>query len=480
MLPDTHAIMSKVRYYLHHKGHQTWRLSRKSIEFICLLIGAALVALVSLGFALLSEMGLEWNAHWAQHYPYAIWIALPLGLPILAWFTQRYTPFVSGSGIPQVIASLSLPHGANKTRLITFWQTIWKIPLTFLAMCLGASVGREGPSVQVGAAVMLAWGNFCRKHSIAFKGLTTNELIATGAAGGLAAAFNAPLAGVIFAIEELGRGLLLRWERRVLLGVLAAGFILVAIQGNNPYFPHYIGETEVPRMYLWVLICALVCGVLGGLFARLLSKGFAAYSPAKFRGWIRRHPLAVAFLMGLILATLGAYSEGRTYGTGYEQVTYLLNDAPVHPEGFGLAKLFATVATYWAGIPGGIFTPALTTGAAIGAHIWDFSGGLIDQRLLVLLSMAAFLAAATQSPVTASVVVMEMTGSQPVLFWMLICCLVASIVSRQFCPKPFYHFAAGRFRQRIQEENALQAHLQQAEMRDDNDNSPTEPSKSQG
>ena len=102
---------------------------------------------------------------------------------------------------------------------------------------MGASVGREGPSVQVGAAVMLAWGNFCRKYNFAFRGLSTNELIATGAAGGLAAAFNAPLAGVIFAIEELGRGVMLRWERRVLLGVLAAGFILVAIQGNSPYFP---------------------------------------------------------------------------------------------------------------------------------------------------------------------------------------------------------------------------------------------------
>jgi H+/Cl- antiporter ClcA len=96
-------------------------------------------------------------------------------------------------------------------------------------MAMGASVGREGPSVQVGAAVMLAWGNFCRKYNFAFRGLSTNELIATGAAGGLAAAFNAPLAGVIFAIEELGRSVMLRWERRVLLGVLAAGFILVGL-----------------------------------------------------------------------------------------------------------------------------------------------------------------------------------------------------------------------------------------------------------
>ncbi|KQB49188.1 hypothetical protein LD10_13775, partial [Neisseria meningitidis] len=140
-------------------------------------------------------------------------------------------PSPPGSGIPQVIASLSLPYGAQKTRLIRLGQTLLKIPLTFLGMLFGVSIGREGPSVQVGAAVMGAWGAWCKKHGLAFKGMQENDLMAAGAAGGLAAAFNAPLAGVIFAIEELGRGIMLRWERQILLGVLASGFMQVAIQG---------------------------------------------------------------------------------------------------------------------------------------------------------------------------------------------------------------------------------------------------------
>ncbi|HDR1126851.1 TPA: chloride channel protein [Pasteurella multocida] len=448
-------LNSKVRYVLHKKLRQTHRISRKSLEFSALLIGAALVALFSLGFAKLADLGLEWNAHWSAQYPLAVWLVLPSGLALLAWFTAKYTPYVAGSGIPQVIAAISLPHGNNKSRLVAFWQTLWKIPLTFLAMLIGASVGREGPSVQVGAAVMLAWGNLCRKKGIAFNGLSANELMATGAAGGLAAAFNAPLAGVIFAIEELGRGVLLRWERRVLLGVLAAGFILVAIEGNNPYFPQYHGETSVPYLFLWVSLCGVVCGFFGGIFARLLVKGLAGISPSKIRGWIRRHPIYVAFILGLFLAALGTYTQGKTYGTGYYVVADALDGQPLSSE-FGLLKLLSTVATYWTGIAGGIFTPALTTGAGIGAQIWAMTSGIVDQRLLVLLCMAGFLAGATQSPVTASVVVMEMTGCQPVLFWLLICCLVSSIISRQFHPKPFYHFAAGRFRQRIQEDTREQ------------------------
>ena len=447
------SIKFHLRYFFHKKLRQTHRISHKSLEFICLIIGTTFVSLFSFGFAKLSDLGLELNAHWSSKYPIAVWFVLPLGMACLTWFTKKYTPYVGGSGIPQVIASINLPHSSYKTKLVEFSQTIWKIPLTFLAMLIGASVGREGPSVQVGAAVMLAWGNYCRKHNLAFRGLSTNELLATGAAGGLAAAFNAPLAGVIFAIEELGRGVMLRWERRVLMGVLAAGFILVAIQGNSPYFPRYQGATSVSYLYLWLAICGVVCGILGGIFGRLLAKGLAGLSPEKWRGWIRQHPIYIALLLGLMLAALGSYTHGQTYGTGYEVVAHALEGQAIDPE-IGILKLLATVTTYWNGIAGGIFTPSLTTGAGIGAMLWDISGGMVDQRFLVILCMAAFLAGGTQSPVTASVVVMEMTGAQPVLIWLLISSIIASIISRQFSPKPFYHFAAGRFRQQMQARQA--------------------------
>lgn len=417
-----------------------------------MLLGAGLVAFTSLGFAKLADLVLDFNAHWTRQYPAAAWVVLPSGLAALAWFTPRYAPFVAGSGIPQVIAAISLPYGPHKNRLVMFWQTLTKIPLTLFAMLIGASVGREGPSVQVGAAVMLAWGDTCRRHGIAFRGLTANELMATGAAGGLAAAFNAPLAGVVFAIEELGRGVVLHWGRRVLLGVLAAGFILVAIRGNSPYFPQYSGATTVPDMFLWVGLCGIICGILGGVFARLLFRGAASYVPPLLRGQVRRHPILLAIVMGLLLAALGIWTHGQTYGTGYQIVTQTFGNQPIDPPQTGLAKLAATVFTYWTGIAGGIFTPALSTGAAIGGQLATMTGGLIDERLLVLLCMSGFLAGATQSPVTASVVVMEMTGSQPVLIWSLIGSLIATLISRQIHPRPFYHSAAGRFRQRIQEE----------------------------
>ncbi|STO62998.1 chloride channel protein [Haemophilus aegyptius] len=88
------------------------------------------------------------------------------------------------------------------------------------------------------------------------------------------------------------------------LGVLAAGFILVAIQGNSPYFPRYQGVTSVSYLYLWLVICGVVCGILGGIFGRLLAKGIAGLSSEKWRGWVRQHPIYIALLLGLVFAAL--------------------------------------------------------------------------------------------------------------------------------------------------------------------------------
>lgn len=443
------SLMRRLRLLSRRQLRHVRRLSRKSVQLGLVLGGAALVALASLAFARLADQALEWNAQWVARAGWAAFIVMPLGLAAIRWLTLRYASYAVGSGIPQVIGALTL-QGQPQAQggLVTLGHALWKIPLTFAGMLVGASIGREGPSVQVGAAVMLAWGRFWKNRQLPLQGFHNNELIAAGAAGGLAAAFNAPLAGVIFAIEELGRGTALRWQRLVLIGVLACGFMVVAVSGNNPYFGTF-GGSVMPNMLGWVLLCGVINGALGGVFARLLGKGVTVLAPLPWRARLRAHPVLTAALIGLVLAAIGYATHGVIYGTGYGAAANLLSGQPVGHDGFGLLKWLATLLSYWAGIPGGIFTPALTTGAGIGQEIWSWTGGTVDQRVLVLVSMAAFLAAATQAPLTAAVVVMEMTGSQPMLFWLIAAALTASMVSRQFSPHAFYHMAAGRFRRQI-------------------------------
>lgn len=446
-------IFKRLALALEHKKRQTRRISRYSLETAFLVFGAALVAGCAWGFAQLADFALHLNAQMTASAPLLAWLFLPLGMVLIVALKQRYAPYTGGSGIPQVIAAIQLPHGAYKTKLTVFRETILKIPLTFLGMLFGASIGREGPSVQVGAAVMVTWGKWCRKRGYSFRGLEENNLLAIGAAGGLAAAFNAPLAGVTFAIEELGRGKPLHWERQILTGIVASGLFLISIQGNNPYFPRLPHHMEVPHTLLWAMLCALVCGISGGLFARALSKGVFAYTPKKIRPWLQKHPLTLAFCCGLVLALLGTIYHGNTYGTGYELVAHsLVGNENINFGSLAFGKWLATVVSYWGQIPGGIFTPCLSTGAIIGQSLASLSHFAVPADFLVLLCMCAFLSAATQSPLTASVIVMEMTETQGMLFWMLLCAIMASIVARQFSPKPFYHFAAGKF---VKQMNAL-------------------------
>ncbi|GAB7544223.1 chloride channel protein [Cupriavidus sp. 8B] len=445
------ALRRRARMAAGRKSRQMWRISRTTLRYAVFMCGAGGVALFSLIFAWIAEVALRWNAQLAAATPWLAFVLLPLGLAALRWLTIRLAPQARGSGIPQVIAAFGLPPaGPAQTLLVSFRQSMWKVLLTTGGLLAGASIGREGPSVQVGAAAMLAWGRWCQEKLRFRIGFHPNALIAAGAAGGLAAAFNTPLAGVVFAIEELGRGTAVRWDRLVLSGVLTAGFLSLAILGNNPYF-----SVKTPILALhdaWgpVLLCALVNGVLGGLFAKLLIGGVPALMPARLLAWPLQHPVLVAFLCGLVAAVIGWSTGGATFGTGYEQAAGLINGEPHATLWFGVAKLAATVVSYFAGIPGGIFTPSLAIGAGIGANVADWVGhlfgGMTEPRVLALVSMAAFLAAATQAPITASVIVMEMTRSQDLTLFLLAASLLASFLARQFCPHPFYHHVGHAFR----------------------------------
>lgn len=428
------------------RARHTARVSRHSFRIAVFLGGAACVALFSLLFAAIAEKMLEWNREITHAYWWSALIMLPAGFALIRWLTIRLAPQARGSGIPQVIAAMSIPAGPSQTMLVSLRQSLWKIVLTAAGLLIGASIGREGPSVQVGAAAMLSWGRWWQKRPRFAVGFRPEALIAAGAAGGLAAAFNTPLAGIVFAIEELGRGSAVRWDRLVMSAVLGSGFIALAVVGNNPYFQ--LSESILALHASWpaVAVCALVNGMLGGLFAKALLAGPAMWVPARHRSWPERHPILTATVCGVMVALLGLVAKGTTYGTGYEHANAVLNGNPLDSLLFGIAKLGATVFSYIAGLPGGIFTPSLAIGAGIGDNIAHLLPSLTDPRLMGLLSMAAFLAAATQAPITATVIVMEMTRSQDATLMLLAVTLAASFVSRQFCPRPFYHTVSRNFR----------------------------------
>ena len=412
------------------------------------LSGAVIVGLVSVGFALAANWA---NAQFHRMLASGAWvpfIVVPAGFALIRWLTVRWVPGSQGSGIPQAIASLALGEETRR-KLLSLRVACGKVVLTVIGLLSGASIGREGPSVQVGASIMFA---LSRSAAFPLEGMQRGLILAGGAAG-VAAAFNAPLAGIVFAIEEMARSFEQRTISIVVTAVIVAGVVSLALQGNYAYFGRTAASLDLPAGLPAVLACGVVGGLLGGLFSRALLALSNVGSLTMGRlhhvaQWQRERPVRFAALCGVALAIVGALSGGTIYGTGYEETRLLLNGQltnPMQSEAFGIAKLMATLISYLSGIPGGIFAPSLAVGAGLGHNLSTLFPSQPTGALL-LLGMGSYFSGVVQAPLTAFVIVLEMTQNAELALPLMAATLIAHGVSRTVCPRPLYKQLARAFK----------------------------------
>jgi len=378
------------------------------------------------------------RAHWLP----LIWT--PLLAAGIVWLTRRFAAMSAGSGIPQVIAAQDPALDRDGQHwFVSLRLAAAKLLLATLGVVAGLSIGKEGPSVQIAAGVL--------QHSrrwLGARGIPPQALLAAGGAAGIAAAFNAPLAGVVFAFEELSRRMETRYSGVVIAAIVLAGLIGVSAFGNQAYF----GAIEVPPpgwpLLLPGLMVTVVTGLLGGLFARLmiatLAVGAVRGRPPRWAAplrrlsaWRYRWPIRFAAAAGLAVALIGLASEGATFGSGVAPAAQLLHgEAPPAALAFGPLKFLATWLTAWSGVPGGVFAPSLATGAGIGydiARLWGDGGN----TALIAIGMTGFLAAVTQAPITSFLIVMEMINGRPLVLSLMAVAMVAAAVSRMIS-RPLY------------------------------------------
>jgi H+/Cl- antiporter ClcA len=224
-------------------------------------------------------------------------------------------------------------------------------------------------------------------------------LILAGGAAGVAAAFNTPLAGIVFAIEELSRSFEERTSGTILTAVVVAGVTSLALVGNYTYFGTTSALMSEPRMWLAVPICGIIGGALGGAFSlSLVSLGTAL--PTSLQTFRKQHPVLFAAGCGAVIAGIGWLSAGTTFGTGYAEAKLLLQNEAAPSTGFAFLKAIATLVSYLSGIPCGIFAPSLAVGAGLGAHIHSWLP-LAPAGAMVILSMAAYFSGVVQAPLSA-------------------------------------------------------------------------------
>ena len=398
-----------------------------------------MVALVAILFAEASSWGNRLFSQAINAYPPLAFVITPLGFSALLFLTRRVFPGAEGSGIPQTIAALKIPEIGDRKNVLSLKLAAGKILLTSLGLCAGASVGREGPTVQIGAAIMHSLGRWLKLpiHNMG------QSLILAGGAAGIAAAFNTPLAGIVFAIEELSRSFEEKTSGTVLTAVIVAGMASMAILGNYSYFGHTTATMTLSQAWKPIMLCGMGGGLTGGLFARLLI-AFGLGLPGKLGAFIRSQPVIFAGLCGLGLAILGYFSGHTVYGTGYEEAKGLLEGTSQVPGAFGILKMLATILSYISGLPGGIFAPSLAIGAGFGANLAHLMPE-IPFGAIVILGMVAYFTGVVQAPITAIVIVMEMTDNQSLTLPLMATALIAFAVSRVVCPQPFYRTMAEKF-----------------------------------
>ena len=371
------------------------------------------------------------------------WLAFIItpALTVLALIlTRRWFTGSEGSGIPQVIAALHAPRpGQEDTlmrRLFGLRVIFGKILVSLLGLLGGMTIGREGPTVHIGAAIMAETRRFYPRRNAQLE----RRLLLAGAAAGLSAAFNTPLAGIIFAIEELARDFESRTNGVMITAVVFSGLTSLALAGNYLYF----GQINVPgdlggAFVLPVILSAVLCGLFGAAFNLALLR-WRTWMPDWLINLRTRRPIVFALIIGLVIAAIGVGTHGETWGSGYDQARHLLDGAAPLSEGYAITKWAALVVSYMLGIPGGLFSPSLSIGAGLAQWV-HAAFSWAPMAAVIALCMTGYLAAVTQSPITSFVIVMEMTNGTGMVIPMMATALVASRIAGFFTP-PLYEALA--------------------------------------
>lgn len=416
---------------------------RIPFQAIPLWVASALTGLVAVGYESLFVLFERAGKGIYNLAPWLIFVTTPLFF-LLAWFvTARFAPNARGSGIPQLLAAVDLAGTAQHRtvrRLLSIRIAAVKIGSSLLMLLGGGAIGREGPTLQVSGSIFQTVYLYIPQG---WSRVSQRIMLITGGASGLAAAFNTPLGGIVYALEELTRSHIARFRTAVFSAVIIAGMTAQSFLGSYLYLG-YPKLAELPILFIWaVLVLAFVSGVLGAQFTSVLLWISAWRSKYPLRK--QQAGLAVAF--GLIFAVLVYFSGETTMGTGKPLInTILFQGADAVPWYAFPARFLGAMLSFCVGAAGGIFATALSSGAALGAFLVHWSGLPVEHHnLLVLVCMIGFLTGVTRTPFTAAILVLEMTDRHSAIFYFLLAGMISNLGASMVLKRSFYEIQKDNF-----------------------------------
>lgn len=426
-------IMKRVKAFFIHKFQYFNRLvldrylnsDTKTLLFksIIIWLAAFVTGVVAVMYARLFHFFETLGSWWFLKVPMLAFVIIPSLFLLANWLVRRYAPGAKGSGIPQLMAAIELANAQERqlTKYLLSARIIIVKILSSLAMILaGAASGREGPTLQISGSIFKIINDKIPRH---WPRVSERIMYMTGGAAGLSAAFNTPLGGVVYVVEELSKVHIAKFRNYVFTGVIIAGITAQWLAGSYLY----LGYPKVEsiggiRFFAIALLVAFCGGTLAGLsmvVIRTVGKIKESFK-SKNLEWL------FALILGLIVAAIAVFYSSDGLGSGKQQITDLLFGADKNTS-FDLVvtRFLAPILAFSSGAATGIFAPSLATGAALGGYIGQFFS-LPDAslNLIVLVGMTSFLSGLTRTPFTSAILVLEMTDRHSAIFFLMLAGLI--------------------------------------------------------
>lgn len=414
------------------------------LEAIPFWLAALLTGIIAVLYAKIFNLSEDILNQLLNWHRWTIFIIAPLNF-LLAWYTVKLIAInAKGSGIPQVMAAIDLSspnYEKGVSRLLGFKIILAKIASSTLMIIGGGAIGREGPTIQIAGSVF----HLVNKHiPSSWSKLSQKSFILTGAAAGLAAAFNTPLGGIVFAIEELAKIHISLFRTALFTSVIIAGLTAQALLG--PYL--YLGYPDVANIDTSMFIGTIACSLLAGLAGSMMCKLILRILTWKQRFTLIKSIMIILFI-GIVTASIAYFINDQILGSGKEIMNQLLFTDKKHVTWQTmLARIFGPILSFSVGGAGGIFAPSLAAGATIGGFISSLFGMAgANANILILAGMVGFLTGVTRTPFTSAILVLEMTDRHSVIFYLMLAALISNIAATFISKHSFYEQLKGEYLQ---------------------------------
>ena len=403
------------------------KLKENILQAVPFWIGSIITGIIAVLYAQIFAFGEHTLNKILNWHLWMIFIIAPAGFVLSWWLVKKYAPFAKGSGIPQVMASVELANPKDNHlihKLLSFRIIIIKILSSFVLVSSGGAIGREGPTIQIAGSIFRKVYEFLPAW---WPKISKKNMILTGAAAGLSAAFNTPLGGIVFAVEELSKTHINYFKTALFTAVIIAGLTAQSFAGSYLY----LGYPKTSNVTLWIMFPIIFTSGICGILSSQLSVAMLKINRLKKK--LKTDLSNVVFLVicGFIVATIAYFINRDILGSGKDIIERVLfTENKTEAWYVPILRMLGPALAFTSGGAGGIFAPALSTGASIGsvfANVMNLTDN--ETNVLILAGMVSFLTGITRAPFTSAILVLEMADRHSLIFHLMLAGMMSSIFS---------------------------------------------------